>query len=110
MQYLVPSERIDVIYDNKVLGMKALQISERRRINYTTVINALNGYRENGRIFKLLPMHTKKFIMKQREQSKKSQKLYRLYRKNLEGTKTLQSMMKTGPQNDTNPKNKLRGK
>ena len=59
MQYLIPSQRIDIIYEHHVHGGNAIQVARRFNFNYTTVINALKGYQENGRIFKLLPVHSK---------------------------------------------------
>ena len=63
-----------------VHGDTTFTISEHHGINYTTVINAIKGYQENGRMFKLLPMHSKQFILKNRLKCKLSQKLYRKYR------------------------------
>ena len=83
MKYLVPSQRIDIIYESLIHGATAVSIAQRYSLNYTTVINAINGYLENGRIFKLLPVHSKLFILNQREKGKISQKLYREYRKRL---------------------------
>ena len=80
MQYLIPTQRIDIIYDMLVHGGSAVSIAERHGINYTTVINALRGYQQNGRIFKLLPIHSKNFILKNRVNCKISQRLYRIYR------------------------------
>jgi transposase len=66
MQYLIPCQRIDIIYDYHVHGGNVINVAQRFGLNYTTVINALNGYEDNGRIFKLLPIHSKQFILKHR--------------------------------------------
>ena len=44
MKYLVPSQRIDIIYESQIHGATAVSIAEYHGLNYTTVINAINGY------------------------------------------------------------------
>ena len=55
-------------------------ISERFGIEKSTVSKVIKGFKEKGRMFKLLPTHSKTFILKDRLQSQQAQRLYRKYR------------------------------
>ena len=45
------------------------------------MLGVINSYVEHGRIFKLLPYHSKVFLLKNRQQSVDNQRQYRYHRK-----------------------------
>ena len=63
-QYLLPAQRVDIIYHHKIHKWSPTQISKVLGLSFTTVIDIIKGHRENGRLFKLLPKHSKRFILK----------------------------------------------
>ena len=65
-QRLIPSQRIDLIYAYLVHNESMKDISERYGIEKSTISKVIKGYRESGRVFKLLPTHSKNFILKDR--------------------------------------------
>ena len=65
-QRLIPSQRIDLIYAYAVHHDSMKVISERYGIEKSTVSKVIKGFKEKGRMFKLLPTHSKTFILKDR--------------------------------------------
>ena len=62
-QRLIPSQRIDLIYAFVVHNKSMKSISEQFGIEKSTVSKVIKGFREQGRMFKLLPSHSKNFIL-----------------------------------------------
>ena len=79
-QRLPPSQRIDLIYGYTIHKEHITDISRRLDIEKSTVSKIVKAFREEGRLFKLLPRHSKIFILKARMQSKQSQRLYKKHR------------------------------
>ena len=73
-QRLIPSQRIDLIYESAVHGCPVNDISKRFGIEKQTVNKVLIGYQSNYRVYKLLPTHTKIFLLKNRRECLSSQK------------------------------------
>lgn len=82
-QYLVPFQKVEILYMHVIHLKSQKEISAILNLNYSTVMSVVRGYRTTGRIFKLLPQHSKQFILKHRLENLESQQLYRLYRKRL---------------------------
>ena len=55
------------------------KIAEHLGYNYSTVVNFIQAFESTGRLFKLLPNHSKCFILRHRAESLESQKLYKKY-------------------------------
>lgn len=66
MRYLVPYQKIEIIYERAVHKMSVKKLSQKLGQSYSTALAITQAYQENGRIFKLLPLHSKAFILKHR--------------------------------------------
>lgn len=84
LKYLIPYQKVEIIYQYAVHGPSVREISNNLDLNYSTVLSVIKAYKESGRIFKLLPHHSKAFILKYRAKNLESQKLYRQYRSNVQ--------------------------
>lgn len=79
-QRLAPSQRVDIIYQHIIHNVQIKSISDQHSIEKSTVSKVIRGYKETGRMYKLLPTHSKLFILKNREQCLESQRRYKQYR------------------------------
>lgn len=84
LKYLIPYQKIEIIYQYAIHGPSVRDISNSLDLNYSTVLSVVKAYKESGRIFKLLPHHSKAFILKYRAQNLENQRLYREYRENVQ--------------------------
>jgi DNA-binding MarR family transcriptional regulator len=66
LQYLYPFQKIDIIYEYEHHHLTKKELADNLDLNYSTLVSAIKVYEENGRIFKLLPKHSKAFILKNR--------------------------------------------
>ena len=66
LQYMLPYLKIDVIYEYKIHSRFKKQAAQQLGLNYSTVLAVIQQYLEQGRIFKLLPVHSKVFLLKSR--------------------------------------------
>lgn len=82
LQYLLPYLKIDIVYEYMIHRSSVKQVSADLGLNYPTVLSVIRSYKDTGRIFKLLPYHSKLFVLKNRARSIECQKMYRKYRKN----------------------------
>ena len=81
LQYLLPYIKIDIIYEHLIHKSTKKEVSQILDLNYPTVLGVINSYLESGRIFKLMPYHSKVFLLKLRQSSIQNQQLYRARRK-----------------------------
>ena len=51
--------QIDIIYDHVVHKIALKDVAEKYGFNYSTTLNIVRAYQRTGRLFKLLPLHTK---------------------------------------------------
>lgn len=71
---------MEIIYDHVVHNVHIKAISDQQSIEKSTVSKVIRGYKESGRMYKLLPTHSKLFILKNRQQCLESQRRYRQHR------------------------------
>lgn len=83
LQYMVPYLKIEIVYEYLIHTKSKKEIATVLGVNYPSVLCVIRSFEETGRIFKLLPLHSKLFILKNRMQSIESQRLYRAFRKKL---------------------------
>ena len=79
---IIPYIKIDIIYAYKVHTTNKKEISQMVGLKYCTVLNIINSFERNGRIFKFLHKNSKLFLLKHRLESVENQKLYKKYRNN----------------------------
>ena len=84
LKYLIPFQKIEIIYQHAIHNPSVREISNGLDLNYSTVLSVIKAYKDSGRIFKLLPHHSKAFILKYRSQNMESQKLYRQFRASIQ--------------------------
>ena len=81
LQYLTPYMKIDIIYEHIIHPKQKKEISDELGLNYPTVLTIIQQYMRDGRIFKLLPHHSKLFLLKSRVQSIINLRRYKEHRK-----------------------------
>lgn len=82
-QEIIPYMKIDIIYAFMQHTLTKKQISDMLGIKYCTVLSLIKSYQRYGKIFKLLNFNSKSYLLKQRVQNIESQRLYKIYRRNL---------------------------
>ena len=58
-QRLIPSQRVELLHEYIVHKLDLKEISEKYDIEKATIYKVAKGYTLSGRIFKLLPTHSK---------------------------------------------------
>ena len=66
LQYMLPYLKIDIIYEYLIHSKTKKEASQQLGLNYPTVLSVIQQYTEQGRVFKLLPHHSKAFLLKNR--------------------------------------------
>jgi len=51
--------KVGIIYDHVVHKIALKDVAEKYGFNYSTTLNIVRAYQRTGRLFKLLPLHTK---------------------------------------------------
>ena len=63
---MLPYLKIDIIYEYMIHSRTKKEAADQLGLNYPTVLSVIQQFTDQGRIFKLLPHHSKVFLLKNR--------------------------------------------